>query len=272
MQPQSWWDAYGYKVNVAAAKAGDWVNAIPGYDYDGAGAGGLNPLGAGRVNGQYPTGTVDNESKGVEFELVGQPTKNWNVSLNASKQHASQTALGLDLVTFIEMQHAKFVGPAGDLRQWWGGDQPIRKVYDSTIWAAYQFQKGTNGKLVSEMSPWRFNAVTSYEFDRGFLKGVNVGLGYRWQQGVILGYALNAAGDNLDINKPYWGKSQEAADFWVGYSRKLTDKIDWHVQLNVHSIGDKVRLIPISVQPDGSPAGRRIQEGQTWAITNRFSF
>jgi outer membrane receptor protein involved in Fe transport len=272
IQPQSWWDAYGYKVNVAAAKAGDWVNALPGYNYEGLGAGGLNSSGGGMINGLWPTGTVNNESKGMEYELVGQLTKNWNVSLNSSKQHAAQTALGADLVNFIEAQHAKFQSPAGDLREWWAGDMTLREYYNASVWAAYQFQKGTNGKMVSEMSPWRFNAVTSYMFDHGFLKGTNVGLGYRWQQGMILGYALLADGSNLDVNKPYWGKSQDSVDLWVGYGHKLTDKIAWHIQLNLRSVGQKVRLIPISVEPDGTYAGRRIEEGQTWFVTNTFTF
>ncbi|MFA5056706.1 MAG: TonB-dependent receptor plug domain-containing protein, partial [Opitutaceae bacterium] len=268
---QAWFDAYGYSINVAAAKAGDWTNAVPGYNYDG-GAGNIQATGSGRVNGQYPTGTVNNESKGVEFELVGQLTKNWNVSLNASKQQASQTALGADLVNFIETQHAKFESPAGDLRLWYGGDMNLRTYYNQNVWAAYQFQSQSNGRLVAEMSPWRFNAVTGYSFDHGYLKGFNVGAAYRWQQGVILGYGLNAAGDNLDVNKPYWGKSQSAVDLWFGYGRKLTAKLDWHIQLNLRNVGEDVRLIPISVQPDGTYASRRIQEGQTWEVTNTFSF
>ena len=274
MQPQSFFDALGYDVNVAQVKAGDYAHAINhGRWQPNNFVGGTEYTpGAGRINGVYPSGTVDNESKGWEFELTGRPLKNWDISLNASKQFASQTALGANLVSFIEAEYKKFQTPAGDLRQWWGGDRTFRVLYNESIWAAYQFQKGTNGKLVGEMAPWRFNVVNNYHFDQGLLKGANVGFGYRWQDGTIQGYGLNATKDNLDINKPFWSKSEQYLDLWAGYERKVTKKVNWRVQLNLASVGTKPRLIPYNVQPDGTPGQYRIQEGMTWSLTNTFSF
>jgi hypothetical protein len=126
--------------------------------------------------------------------------------------------------------------------------------------------------MVAEMSPWRFNGVTNYSFRHGLLKGVNVGGGVRWQQGVILGYLLNDAKDNLDINRPVWGKSTYAVDFWAGYEHKLSPKIDWRIQLNLRGVDSKAHLETISIEPDGSPANFRIVDGQTWELTNTLSF
>ena len=126
--------------------------------------------------------------------------------------------------------------------------------------------------MVAEMSPWRANLVTNYMFKDGVMRGLNVGGGYRWQQGVILGYGLNDAMDNMDVDRPYWGDDQDSFDLWVGYQRDLTDKINWRVQLNIRNVGEDPHLIPISVQPNGDPANFRIQEGQTWFLTNTFSF
>ena len=119
MQPQSWYDAFKIPINVAKAAAGDWANSVEGWDGSTGYVTGINPLGGNRINGVYPTGTVDNKSEGVEFEVVGQITDNWNISINASKQTASQIALGSGMVDFIEAQHEKFQSPAGDLRLWW---------------------------------------------------------------------------------------------------------------------------------------------------------
>lgn len=274
MQPQQWFDAFGYSVDVAKAKAGDWAHAIKGgawqpQNYVGDVA---NTPGGGRINGSWPTGTVNNESKGWEFEVVGQPTKNWNVSFNASKQTASQVALGSNLVDFLEALHAKYETPAGDLRLWWGGDTNLRTVFNRDVYSAYLFQKETNGKMVPEMSPWRFNLVTNYKFDRGLLKGFNVGGGYRWQDGKILGYALNQAQDNLDVNKPFWSKSEDWVDLWAGYERDIRSGIRWRIQLNLRNVGENPHLSPISIQPDGSGAQYRIEEGMAWTLTNTFSF
>jgi hypothetical protein len=273
MQPQSFFDALGYDINVAKVKAGDWRNAIQGGAWQPSSyLGAINTPGAGRINGVYPTGTVDNESKGWEFEIVGRPHRNWDISLNASKQHASQTALGEKFSAFIERLHDKFEGPAGDLRVWWGGDNTFRQSFNQNIWAAYLFNKETTGKLVGEMAPWRFNVVNNFRFDKGLLKGSNVGFAYRWSDGTIQGYGLNEGKDNLDINKPYWSEPEDYLDLWAGYERDLSRKLKWRIQLNLGSVGEKPRLIPYSVQPDGSPGAYRIAEGMTWSLTNTLSF
>ncbi len=273
MQPQSWYDAYGLPINVAAVKAGDFAHAISGGAWQPtSGIGAIQASGKGRINGSYPTGTVNNESKGVEFELYAQPTKNWNITANASKQKADEVSLGGPLVSFIEAQYQKFQSPAGDLRLWWGGDQTLRDYYTQNIWAPYQFQKAGAGRMVPEMSPWRFNLINNYNFDHGLLKGVNVGFAYRWQQGQIIGYALNATQDNLDPDKPYWGKSEYWVDVWAGYSRKLSSKVEWRIQLNLRNLDSRPHLSALSVQPDGSTGQFKIEEGQTWELSNTFTF
>jgi outer membrane receptor protein involved in Fe transport len=276
MQPQSWFDAYGFPVDVAKAKAGDYAHAIANGAWQPSNYVGIvQPAGAQGVNGLWPTGTADNESKGVELELVGRPAKGWNIAINASKTKAVQAALGKTFVDFIEAQHAKFESPAGDLRLWYSGGEPLntlRGQYDYYIWNIFQFQQQCNGRMVPEMAPWRVNLVTNYAFQKGALKGLNVGVGYRWEDGVVLGYALNAARDGLDVNRPFWGKPKDAVDLWAGYERKLGRKVGWRVQLNVRNLGRNPHLEPITVEPDGSPSVSRIAEGMTWQVTNIFLF
>jgi hypothetical protein len=271
MLPQSWFDAYGFPVDVAKVKAGDYAGAITGWSAT-AGVGGVQPAGGGRISGQWPTGTVNNESKGVEIELVGEPIKGWNIQLNVTKTTAAQTALGADLSSFIESSYKKYQSPAGDLRLWWGGDKTVRDYYTENIWSAYQFQLQSNGRLVPEMTPWRYNITTNYDFRSGPLKGANIGASYRWEDHTIIGYGLNKTQDNLDINKPYWSPTRDYVGLWAGYSRNITPKINWRIQLNVNEVGRSPSLIPISVQPDGSPGAFRINEGMTWQLTNTLSF
>jgi outer membrane receptor for ferric coprogen and ferric-rhodotorulic acid len=272
MPSQSWYDAFSYPIDVAKVKARDYTNAVAGWNVS-MGNWAISAGGAGKINGVQPTGTVSNESKGVEFEVAGQLTKNWNIAINASKTKASQTSLGAALTEFVLWQRDIYAGPAGDMRLWSGANgEGTRAYYDARVYAAYLFQAETNGKMSPEMAPWRANLVTNYSFNEGFMKGFNVGLGYRWQQGHILGYALNAARTNLDVNAPYWSDSENATDAWIGYQRKLSDKVNWSIQLNIRNLGQSVGLVPLSVQPDGTPALYRIREGQTWYLTNTFSF
>ncbi|ATC62961.1 hypothetical protein CMV30_02710 [Nibricoccus aquaticus] len=289
MQPQSFYDAYGINVNVAnlksSAASGNWSAPYSSYIGGGwspsSGPGGVQAAGAGKIRGMYPVGTIDNVSEGYELELTARPTNNWNVTFNASKTTASRTNLSKALSTFIESTHQRLAGPAGDLRTWWAGDTTgtFRNNYNNNVYAAYIFQLEQDGQSASEVRPWAFNVVTNYNFSRSFLKGVNVGGGYRWQDGAILGYRLTKAPTptdpnnvKLDVNQPIYGDSEAHADLWIGYERQLSPKIKWRIQGNIRNVGEDVGLTPISVQPDGSPAAQRIQEGMTWQITNTFSF
>ncbi|HNY42898.1 MAG TPA: hypothetical protein PKJ41_21015, partial [Bryobacteraceae bacterium] len=190
-----------------------------------------------------------------------------------------------------------YSGLAGNLPLW-GGDPgtldatthlatnnggTLRGFYNRNIWSAYMFQKMLSGSEVAEVRPWRFNIINNYSFNSGFLKGVNVGAAYRWQKGQILGfgqklkegttdYVIGNFTDEVDITKKFIGPSEDAIDLWVGYGRKLTDKIDWRIQLNLKNVGDHSKLIPISANPDGSWAACKIQEGLNWSLTNTFTF
>jgi len=56
------------------------------------------------------------------------------------------------------------------------------------VGGAYAELQQQQGVAASQMAKWRFNLTTNYDFDRGFLKGVNVGGGVRYTGSEILGY------------------------------------------------------------------------------------
>lgn len=248
----------------------------------------------GMVSNTMPTGfavTEDSFSKGYEVEFNAQPTRNWRLTLNASKTFATRKNVGgKNLAEFVNAYEAflnktaKDVNgvtykPGGDLRIWWGGAGNETALFQwnnnvGSEYAARALQEGTN---VPEMREWRVNAITNYSFSEGRLKGVDVGGAVRWQSEVVVGYKpipnpTNPDKINFDIANPYKGPAETDIDLWVGYGRKVSAKIDWRIQLNVRSVGKGNDLIPITVQPDGSPAGYRIAPHQYWSLTNTFRF
>ena len=103
-----------------------------------------------------------------------------------------------------------------------------------------------------------------------------MGGSYRWQDKAAIGYPVledSANSYSFDFDNPTWGPTEDSIDLWCSYSKPISDKIDWKVQLNVRNVGKGEDLIPISVQPDGvTPAAYRIAPTQEWFITNTFSF
>ncbi|RXK53831.1 TonB-dependent receptor [Oleiharenicola lentus] len=223
--------------------------------------------------------TADTQSKGYEFELTANPIKGLRVALNASKTTAVRTNVGgpvLDeLVAYMDTLMA---GPAGDLVRFnsdYSAGNELRQAWNP--WRGqYTLLKLQENTAASELRKWRYNAVANYTFQGGRLKNLSIGGSYRWQDKVVIGYPLvpGAAGlASFDLNQPYYGPAEDALDVWVGYERKLSDKINWRIQVNVRNVGDNNGLIPISVQPDGRTwASVRIAPTQEWFVTNSFSF
>ncbi len=276
MPAQGFWDNYGYPINVSQVKAENFASLMASngklhytWDWQPAYGGNLKSTGAG------PVITVDTVSKGVEYELAAQPTKNWNISINASKTDAKRQNLSKTIESYILAAKLRMDGPAGDLRLWGPGSSNLRTNFMGNLYYPYLFLKSSENSTAAEIRPWRANLVSTYSFSAGALKGLFAGGGVRWMQSPILGYGMmkDANGNyNLDITKPYRGSDETAVDVWLGYQRKLTAKIEWKVQLNLSNVGDKARFVPISVQPDGSPAAFRIADGMGWQLTNTFSF
>ena len=285
--PQQFFNAYGLGVNVASLAAGNWTDI-----YNNPAAFAANPYpwtiantGGGKINGSFPIITNSVESKGYELEATVRPVSNWDLTFNATKINAVQTALGTADSAFIENEYKFFSGPAGVLPLWgyWGGagggTSTLYSYFMQNIWSAYQLQEALTGTMQPELSEWNFKAITNYTFTKGALRGVNVGGGVRWASKPILGYGITQYTDSLgnqtwleDVNKPLYGKIDEHVDLWIGYQRKLTSKIDWRIQLNLSNVGEQPHLVPVSVEPDGSWAQERIEEGQTFEISNKFMF
>jgi hypothetical protein len=135
-----------------------------------------------------------------------------------------------------------------------------------------QFQQESIGFQVPELRPWRFGAITDYTFQEGSLKGFQLGGAYRWQDEQILGYGLKDDLSGLDVQKPLFGESDDHVDVWVGYQRKIHERVTWRIQLNLRNVGESADLTPVSVNPDGVIAAQRITEGMGWSVTNSFSF
>lgn len=235
------------------------------------------------------TVTEDSVSSGYEIEFNANPTRNWRVALNATKVEATRSNVGgTNLREFITAyEKALRDTPAGDLRIWWGGAGNATTLVqwyqdaDNQVgsdWAQKALGEGTK---VSELRKWRFNAITNYTFSEGVLKGFNVGGGVRWQDRVAIGN--RPVGDpysqdiSFDLDNPYYGSEETSYDAWIGYTRKLSRKlmgqtVEWNIQLNVTNLGQGNELIPVTVQPDGTPATYRIAPHEYWTLTNSLRF
>ncbi|MBK9989257.1 MAG: TonB-dependent receptor plug domain-containing protein [Verrucomicrobia bacterium] len=253
--------------------------------------GGLNPANAAyqpvastvaNYGGGAPAGfaiTGDQQSKGYEFELTANITRNWRLAFNASKTTATATRIGdKNLEDFVTYMDAMIAGPAGEMRQYNGDyvwSNSLRKKWLDWRgnWTYLKLQEQVSN---SEVRKWRYNVVTNYSFSKGWLKGFGAGAAYRWQDKVVIGYPVYL--DSLDYahydtENPVYGSAEDGVDLWLSYQRKITNKIEWKIQFNVRNLLLNNGLAPVTVEPDGQTwAGVRIKPTQEWSVTNTFSF
>ncbi len=223
--------------------------------------------------------TENSLSKGVEIEFTANPLPNWRVAINASKTQAIRDEVpGQSLVEFLEFIDDRFRNtPAGDMPIFSQPNNPqgvFGRVW-APFWGQYSLVRNLNGQQQPEIREWRANIVTNYSFDGGFLRGVGVGGAFRYEDGAIYDYApmVDANGvERPNLAEAFSTGSETRADLWLSYNRRLTDKINWRIQLNVYNAFGKNKLIPLNAQPDGTSGAMRIQEGRSWAITSSFTF
>ena len=286
--PATFFSSYALtpQINPTIAKATGilhdaWINGYA--DADGP----VN--GSGSNFGDHQT-TVDNLSKGVEIELTAQPTRSWNVSLNYTHVNATHEDIDPATQVFISQMTGFFNGPGGQLREWGNSGSPISQQWNSSIVAPWTVQLNDQGHEAPEVAPWRLNLVSTYTFDRGPIKGVFIGGGLRIEAARILGYKydpnfknINSDDPNyanvasvtqggLNVNEPFYGTNDTHVDMWFGYTRKLYKNVNWRIQLNLQSVGEKDHLVAAGYEPDGSLALARIQEGMGWRLENSFDF
>lgn len=235
--------------------------------------------GNGSRDARFPPGhelTETRTSEGWEFELTANPTKNWNLALNASQTESirdgSATGRFGEVIDYFFEQ---MKGPAGESNIFWFGGNPLREWMNPFIGEVIKARQ-LNGSPIPEVREWRANLITNYKFNEGILSGWGFGGGFRYEDSSIYAFDLFMDEEDnikLDLDKPFEDDSRETVDLWASYTRKiLDDRADWKIQLNLHNITGENELVPLSRNPDGTFGLLGKREGFSWTLTNTFTF
>ncbi len=240
-------------------------------------------------------GIGDNIAEGLEIELTLNPTENWRIIANVTKTETTTgnvwAAIGAyiddfgpvakdgwnsELITGTQIDYWHRDGYA-DVDAWGNnGGQMLGWDWFNDVEKNYLTKKAGEGKSVSELRKWSVNIVTAYDFTDGVFKNIGIGGALRWQDKSIIGFYpkwredINVWIDNLDA--PIYSDALTNVDAWITYKRKLTDKVDWRLQLNVRNLFNDDELVPTSANPDGTFRTYRISAGRSWELTSRFEF
>ncbi|MBC9867046.1 MAG: TonB-dependent receptor plug domain-containing protein [Opitutae bacterium] len=239
------------------------------------------------------TDTVDLDAQGWELELTYNPSRNLRLSMNVTQQEAVRTNVAPRLKELIDaIVDIHNLVPDGNRlegtqrsrnrltrpldAQDYGGGTIAGRVFRGNPGRNYFQQAALAGSDNPEVREWRVNAFGNYSFTEGKLKGFNVGGAYRWQDRAAIGYPV-FIGEEFpvpfkDVTAPYYDDGSEFVDLWVGYRGKLTNKVNWRIQLNVRNVFADSDPLVVLRQPDGSVGRVSIPVPRVYQLSNTFSF
>jgi len=225
------------------------------------------------------TDTQDFVAEGFEVDVVGSITDNWTIALNIAEQETvtSNSSQNSSAFAFtVADNYANSVlgnmidSPNLSEPQTWSQRWLVSAVNPMVAALA------KDGQVSQEQRKWRVNLVNNYTFTEGVLEGFQLGGAVRWQDKIATGYEITVSDDGRItplIDSPFFGDDEMAVDLWIKYSRPITDKIDWLVQLNVrNAYQDNSGFIPILTNPDGRHAIYRNANPKDVFLTNTFKF
>jgi hypothetical protein len=225
------------------------------------------------------TDTNNIESRGFEAEITFNPSRNWRIAFNASKQQTILSDIAPGLTKVLEQAWLPHLSQFGDM-DW---NEPVGLISGNTVRQQvndrlldYFAIKGQEGRPQMEQRKWRLNFITRYSFTEGRLRGFSIGGAIRWEDTYAAGYPIFVDSRGViqpDLKKPHWAPTQTSYDLTLGYRRRILGK-EWTAQLNVRNLqnwtSDKVSAI--RYQPDGSVARVRFDPPFQVLLTNTFKF
>jgi iron complex outermembrane recepter protein len=207
--------------------------------------------------------TFDRKSDGYEFQVTGNPTRNWRLLANFSIAHATEDNIAPEVKAWA----------ADNLPFWSRFNQNLvtsgaatLASEQATLRSALDELFDTEGAGQLGNREYKVNAFTRYGFTQGLVRGVFVGGGYRHQSKMLVGRDA-ATGEKI------YGNSYWQADALLGYNvRGLPRNATLSLQLNVSNVFD--RTDPLIVRFQGAAAVRRyiLVPPRTWRLTANLGF
>jgi len=225
--------------------------------------------------------TTDSVSRGYEFELTYNPTRNWRMVLNFSNADVINTNTARDFVEFLKKWKEVMDSPVGGIYRNNPGvnndsGETLRAFSERTFTDVIRITAADGQPANPELRKKRVNFLTNYTFRDGALKNFGVGGALRWEDKVLIGTGYKVdpiLGEVPDYSILYMGPIRSTYDAWVSYRRAdFFRKVDLQVKLNVRNIGVGDKIVPTATQPDGTIRAWRISEPMTATLRTEFTF
>jgi hypothetical protein len=222
--------------------------------------------------------TFDSEAQGLELSMTYNPMPNWRIYISASKNKTRKTNIAPSATLYMDDN-------ADPIRDTYGYmDEPIIINGVDIATAIDEMEqdlevvRAQNGTQPLNQPEYKFNVVTNYWFQNGFLKGFGLGGNLRWQDKGVIGWA-RATDGKIEVNKPFYGDSFLNVGLTLSYNKKFKDgKYVWFTQLVINNLLDDTDLRPLraesSVEDRDTPYvySSNFRPGTTFQLSTSLKF
>lgn len=267
----------------------------------------LSSVYAGETSVQSNGTAFDAEATGIELELTANFTEHWRMMANYNHSSLRRSSIGTEMMAYLDKwrstwQYHEGLPLGANAVNDFVGDQ--LETIDNLVTTTFL---APDGELPVGYSPSKANLRMAYDFSRGWLKGVSINGGVRYQGPSVLAYSVDAALDpdtgfyfpidadgrrisyepgsgyanlsrKITGKRAIMGEAQYFFDASVGYKRKVkimgNRKAVWSVQLNVNNVlnNDDLVTTRVSAYGDHRPIGYRFNPPREWIVTTRLRF
>lgn len=189
------------------------------------------------------TDLKNQKTYGVEFQLVANPTKNFRIMANASRNISVLEDHGAAAFAYLAENYPIWQRAAATRLTSSLADGATVGDLVQRIQSEESDDRRVIGIKQTKVYEWQANLIGRYQLPReGWLKGWAAGSTFRWRSAPVIGfYRINNA--TLDPARPIKGDTSTNVDTWLEYGRALGfggQKIRWNAQLRVQNlVGDR---------------------------------
>jgi len=230
--------------------------------------------------------TSSQQSKGMEFELTYNVTKNWRVFGTVTREQAEESNIAPSLTTFINQRVAYWQanglwnGPTTTKQDWCGCPETGQQVFENDVLGPFVAYQSASGTPSQQLHKWKATLVTNYTFDKGIAKGFGLGTGIRYFDKTIIGnpaiYTLENGVNTvtgLDLAHPYTVPGQTSVEAWLSYSRKVyKDRYILSFRLEADNLETSGGYMAVGANSDGTHQLFTIAPGRTFYFTTDLKF
>ena len=253
---------------------------------------------AGKITAAQATGnqtqtngnTFDSTSKGYEYELIGNVTKQWRIFANYSNSEVRQTNIGRESRAYLDSHRDQWL-QGDNARVLLNGSGQLAPVANNNNTLIETVAEGIidadrqvfdlfilpDGQKPRGQIQHKSNLRTTYAFNTtGWLSGVSIGGGVRYQSAPITNYVITgSSGTGVTARTQILGIENTLFDLNLakgGKSTWLDRNLRWSLQLNVNNLLDERKTIPTRMNLQRQIISYRLQDPRSFILTGKLTF